>query len=69
MMKRFSTSEEDVMAEIMAKVSEMVALDIDRDTIRFFVITRVGEAQWGGLDKVLFIGAMEEALDRIGVKI
>lgn len=57
------------MAEIMAKVSEMAALNIDRDTIRFFVITKVGEAKWAGMDKVLFIGAMEKALDRIGIAI
>lgn len=60
--------EEDLMAEITAKVSAMIALDTDGDTIRYYVITKVGEAKnWPPMHKTLFIASIENVLQKRGL--
>uniref|UniRef100_A0A7V3N5S4 Uncharacterized protein n=1 Tax=candidate division CPR3 bacterium TaxID=2268181 RepID=A0A7V3N5S4_UNCC3 len=56
---------EDLMAEVLSKVRSMVANGIDRNTISFYILTTVGGADLSGLEKVMFIGAVERALDNV----
>ncbi len=55
---------EDLMADIITKVGVMLAADIDIDTIRFFIITNVSSLNLTGMEKVMFIGSLEEALEK-----
>lgn len=61
-------TQEELMAEIVAKVSAMIALNTDGDTIRFYVITKVGEAKnWSPMHKTFFVGTIENVLQKRGL--
>lgn len=66
--QKTAIDQSDLMATIMEKVGGMVALGMNRGTISYYLMTEVGDAGWSGLDKVMFVGMVEEALDKMGVK-
>ena len=64
-----SMKQEDLMNEIMFKVSGMVAMGLDRDTISYYLMTEIGGAsKWKAVDKVRFAGMIENALDKMNVR-
>lgn len=64
-MKKTAETQEEVMSEVIQKVGEMAGIGVDRDTIRFYALTRVSDTSWAGFDKVMFLGMIEEALNKI----
>lgn len=67
--RRASLDQEMLMAEVMTKVGGMVAMGMDRNTISFYLISEIGDAPgWSALDRMMFVGMVENALDNMGVR-
>ncbi len=67
-MKKRNVAQEILMSEIMKKVGGMVAMGMNRNTITYFLMTETGGVGWSGFDKVMFVGMVEQALDRMNVR-
>jgi hypothetical protein len=56
---------DDLLVEVVSQVTVMVSAGIDIDTVRFFILTKASELDLSGLERTMFIGMMEEALQKL----
>ena len=45
----------------------MIAIGMDEDNIRFYVITKAGEQDWLPMHKTLFIASIDNVLQKKGL--
>lgn len=58
-----------LIAEIIVEVGAMMAAGVDNNTIRVYVLSHVDKLPVSGLEKMVLIGSLEQALEKQGREI